>query len=153
MSWLRGMLGWEAAYGSELQYLLKLPEMHALIRAAPQVGRLLRPLCRMLGVVPDPAILPPPPKRTRRTAPSAPDRRIGPDPAAPVPTEPAAKPMRKASAPHRGAHAKTEVDLPRHGVEEVGRFLAPRADPKTHPFLSLPRHVHIVSISIYSCTE
>ncbi len=70
LAWLVGMLGWEAAYGSELQYLLKLPEMHALIRAAPQVGRLLRPLCWMLGVVPDPAILPPPPKRTRRVKPA-----------------------------------------------------------------------------------
>ncbi len=96
MSWLRGMLGWEAAYGSELQYLLKLPEMHALIRAAPQVGRLLRPLCRMLGVVPDPALLPPPPKRTPPDQAGSPESgRIGPDPAAPVPTEPAEKPMRR----------------------------------------------------------
>ena len=39
------------AAGSQLQYLLNDPEMTALLAATPALGRLLRPLCRMLGVV------------------------------------------------------------------------------------------------------
>ncbi len=50
-AWLVRALGWEVAgYGSQLQALLAEPEMVALLTAAPGVGRLLRPLCRMLGV-------------------------------------------------------------------------------------------------------
>ncbi|MBC7634406.1 MAG: hypothetical protein H7251_02265 [Acetobacteraceae bacterium] len=48
--WLVRELGWEAAgYGSQLAHLLAEPEMQALIVAMPGVGRVLRPLCRMLG--------------------------------------------------------------------------------------------------------
>ena len=44
-------MGREAAgCGSQLQFLLTDPEFAALIAAAPQMGRVLRPLCRMLGV-------------------------------------------------------------------------------------------------------
>lgn len=48
--WLVRELGWEAAgYASQLAHLLAEPEMQALIAAAPRVGRVLRPVCRMLG--------------------------------------------------------------------------------------------------------
>ena len=58
-AWLVRLVGWEAAgCGSQLQHLLSDPEFAALIAAAPQMGRLLRPLCRMLGV--DASALPPP---------------------------------------------------------------------------------------------
>ncbi len=50
-AWLLPLVpGEAAAYGSQLQHLLADPEMAALIAAAPQAGRILRPLCRMLGV-------------------------------------------------------------------------------------------------------
>ena len=50
-AWLVRLVGREAAgCGSQLQFLLTDPEFAALIAAAPQMGRLLRPLCRMLGV-------------------------------------------------------------------------------------------------------
>src|SRR6185437_15551987 len=68
-----------AVYGGFLQNLLADPEMVALIAAAPQLGRVLRPLCRMLGVDPGPARLPPrsrdprPPRATGRQ--SNPSRR------------------------------------------------------------------------------
>jgi hypothetical protein len=66
-AWLVRIAGWEAAgRGSQLQYLLRDPEMAALIAAAPQLVRLLRPLCRMLGI--DTAGLLPPPVKRRRTA-------------------------------------------------------------------------------------
>ena len=49
--WLVHELGWEAAgCGSHLAHLLAEPEMQALIAAVPGVGRVLRPLCRMLGM-------------------------------------------------------------------------------------------------------
>ena len=49
--WLVRVLGYEAAgYASQLQHLLNEPEMQALLLALPAVGRVLRPVCRMLGV-------------------------------------------------------------------------------------------------------
>ncbi len=129
MSWLVGMLGWEAAYGSELQYLLKLPEMHALIRAAPQVGRLLRPLCWMLGVVPDPAILPPPPPRPPRVKPAPP----APDPAAPVPTEPAEKPMRRRPLRTEARTRKPKWTYPGTEWRKWGGFWFPEPIRKPTP--------------------
>jgi len=48
--WLVRELGSEAAvYGSQMAHVLAGPEMQALIAAVPGVGRVLRPLCRMLG--------------------------------------------------------------------------------------------------------
>ena len=49
---------WRAAvYGGQLQAVLEQPEMVELLKAAPQAGRILRPLCRMLLV--DTALLRP----------------------------------------------------------------------------------------------
>ena len=49
--WLMRALGWEAAvWGTALETLLAEPDMQALVAARPGIGRLLRPLCRMLGV-------------------------------------------------------------------------------------------------------
>src|SRR5574337_861240 len=63
--WLIRLGGYEAAgYGSQFQHLLSDPEMVALISAAPrQMGRLLRPLCWMLGIKPAPGLFP---KRARK---------------------------------------------------------------------------------------
>jgi hypothetical protein len=76
-AWL-GRLGWEfRGHGSQLQALLNHdPELRALLAAAPeQAGRVLRPLCWMLGIDPGPGILPPP-------------RRRAPEPQADPPGEP-----------------------------------------------------------------
>ena len=49
--WLVRELGWEAAgYGSQLAHLLTDPAMQVALDAVPAVGRILRPICRMLGV-------------------------------------------------------------------------------------------------------
>ena len=49
--WLVRVLGYEAAgYGSQLAHLLDDAEMRALIAAVPGVGRVLRPVCWMLGL-------------------------------------------------------------------------------------------------------
>ena len=43
--------GWKAAgYGSQLRAALETPEMVALLTASPEAGRVLRPICRMLGI-------------------------------------------------------------------------------------------------------
>ncbi len=86
-AWLLKLGQWRVApWRGDLERLLADPEMAVLLRNAPQAGRLLRPLCRMLGVIPDPALLPPPPKRPARARPA------GPEPAL---TGPAEKPLRK----------------------------------------------------------
>ena len=57
-AWLR-LFGPEmGALGSQLRHLLAEPEMTALLEEAPQAGRLLRPLCRMLGIGPGPDVPP-----------------------------------------------------------------------------------------------
>ena len=106
-AWLLPLVpGEAAAYGSQLQHLLSDPEMAALIAAAPQAGRILRPLCRMLGVRPPPALLPPPPApptapshaaapAASRTAPPPGPARPPPDP----PLAPAPAPPRHACGP------------------------------------------------------
>ncbi len=56
-AWLVKALGWEAAgYGSQLQALLDEPDMQALLATMPALGRILRPVCRMLGVTPPAAV-------------------------------------------------------------------------------------------------
>ena len=81
-AWLVRRLPQAAAAASQLQYLLADPAMADLLAAAPQAGRLLRPLCRMLGVRPPPLLRPPPPvrpppsgRRPRPAPPSGPGRR------------------------------------------------------------------------------
>lgn len=57
-AWLVRVAGWHAAgYGSQLAAVLGTPDMVALLRAAPQAGRMLKPICRMLAV--DTALLRP----------------------------------------------------------------------------------------------
>ena len=55
---------------SQLQHLLAHPDMAEFLAAAPQAGRILRPLCHMLGVT-MPAILQLPPE-ARRPKPARP---------------------------------------------------------------------------------
>jgi hypothetical protein len=45
-----------AVFRSQLEYLLADPEMTALLAEVPQAGRILRPLCHMLGIAPGPAL-------------------------------------------------------------------------------------------------
>jgi len=49
--WLVRVLGYEAvAYRLQLEALLATPEMAAAVETMPGIGRVLRPVCRMLGV-------------------------------------------------------------------------------------------------------
>jgi hypothetical protein len=91
--WLLRELTWEAAaYRGYLEQLLAEPAMAEVLAAAPSAGRILRPLCRLLGLpeslVPKPPSAEPRPVRKRhRRRPAAPARTA----AAPTP---AAEPAR-----------------------------------------------------------
>ena len=63
--WLVNLLPEAEPLGADLCWLLDQPEMRELIAEAPQVGRLLRPLCRMLGVEPPPLLRMPRQPRVR----------------------------------------------------------------------------------------
>ncbi len=59
-AWLVVEVGHTAAvYGLYIEQVLAEPAFAEFIAAAPQAGRLLRPLCRMLGVVAPPCLRPP----------------------------------------------------------------------------------------------
>ena len=95
--WLRLWAPESIAYGEYLRRLLEEPEMQALIEQAPQLRRILRPLCRMLGVTP-PILQPPAPQRPARPKPTRP-RPARPKPARPRPaTSPSAPRPRRSPA-------------------------------------------------------
>ncbi|MBV8524769.1 MAG: hypothetical protein JOY71_22070 [Acetobacteraceae bacterium] len=48
--WLLRLAPESAAFAGQVEYLLADSEMKALLAASPQAGRMLRPLCRMLGI-------------------------------------------------------------------------------------------------------
>ena len=91
-AWLVHVVGYEAAgRASQLQHLLARPDMAEFLQAAPQAGRILRPLCHMLGIDP--------PLEARRAQPPPPT------PATPKPPTraPAHQPCGPAAAPPAGA--------------------------------------------------
>jgi len=48
--WLRRMLPETGQFAGVLSYLLRDPEVAALVERAPEAGRILRPLCHSLGI-------------------------------------------------------------------------------------------------------
>ena len=61
-----------AAFAPRIQLLLDDPEIIALCAAAPQAGRLLRPLCRMFAIAPPAYIARPARVRPRKPRPAKP---------------------------------------------------------------------------------
>ncbi len=53
-AWLIRLVPEAAVYGSQVQHFLGDPELAALLAVEPKLGRLLRPLCRMLAIRPGP---------------------------------------------------------------------------------------------------
>jgi hypothetical protein len=73
VAWLIRLVPEAAAAGSQLRHLLADPDMAQFAAAAPQLGRLIGPLCRSLGVERPPCLLPPPrPKAPKVRQPKAP---------------------------------------------------------------------------------
>ena len=57
--WIVRELGWEAAaYMAQLEALLGEVESRAALAGAPSAARIVRPICRMLGVVIPPVVAP-----------------------------------------------------------------------------------------------
>jgi hypothetical protein len=75
--WLAKLIQETAGFGVMLGDLLRTePEIEAMVRAAPQTGRVLRPLCAMLGLAPPEWLrLPARPRPVRK--PRARPRRVG----------------------------------------------------------------------------
>ena len=70
-SWIVATIGYTAAgHASQLNHLLARPDFAAFLAATPQAGRLLRPLCHILGIPTPPAIARPKPARKPRTPPA-----------------------------------------------------------------------------------
>ncbi|MCC6717314.1 MAG: hypothetical protein IT555_05475 [Acetobacteraceae bacterium] len=74
-AWLVVTVGYQAAnHASQLEHFLARPDLQPLLREAPQAGRLLRPLCRLLGLAPPPLLtLPPRPPRQKPARPPRPE--------------------------------------------------------------------------------
>ena len=65
-----------AEAGAWLHYFLQRDDMPAFLAAVPRAGRLLRPLCHMLGVpLPEYLKLPPRPRKPRARKPRTPRAR------------------------------------------------------------------------------
>ncbi len=108
--WLLRLVPGTAAGLSQLETLLRDPEMEALLAADPRLGRILRTLCWMLGVHPS---LAPPPRR-RRTPPAPAISPTAPDPgqpAAPECTAPLARRARRKKFNLRGRDLLTRLRM------------------------------------------
>jgi hypothetical protein len=69
-AWLIRLVEPTAQFAGQIEALLQDPEITALLQAAPQAGRIFRPLCRMLGIaLPAPLRRPPPRIRPRQPKP------------------------------------------------------------------------------------
>jgi hypothetical protein len=89
--WLLPLLPGAGGFSQQLDRLLREPEVQALIAQAPEpMGRLLRPLCRMLAVVPPPILARPRrPGTPRPTSPSPPAGKGRGEGSRPAPEKPA----------------------------------------------------------------
>ena len=74
--WLLRLAPASAAYAGQVEYLLADPEMKALAAGWPQAARMLRPLCRMLGIRPGPEFSAPRPGSPDSRADGAGPRRV-----------------------------------------------------------------------------
>ena len=91
-AWLRQFIQVTVQPRSSIEDFMASPDCHAMLEAAPQLGRVLRPLCHMLGI-PRPAVLTPPPRLQSEPAPpnlpsTQPTRTAGGKAGAGVPTIP-----------------------------------------------------------------
>jgi hypothetical protein len=102
-AWLIALIPETAVSAVHLRTLLAAPDVPALLQAAPQLRRALRPLCRMLDVSLPRPLTPTPPEAPPASA----------APAAPAPAAPRGHPRRRSSAPpSRAAHRADAAPVP-----------------------------------------
>ncbi len=71
--WVIARIGYQAAgHASQLTHLFDEPDFTEFLAAAPQAGRILRPLCHMLGIAPPHGARLPPRPRSARPNPARP---------------------------------------------------------------------------------
>jgi hypothetical protein len=114
--WFRKLLPATAtALAATLIELMQRPEMIALVAAAPQAGRILRPMCWMVGIEPAEYLrLPPRPRRPGRSVAERPSPR-------PCPSKREAE----RSSP-AGEQEATPLPMPAVAPPEPGNLAAPR---------------------------
>nr|MBW4092161.1 hypothetical protein [Pseudomonadota bacterium] len=71
--WLARMAPDLVPYGIELAYFLAQPEMAEFLATAPRLWNVLRPVCRMFGIMPPETLPLPPPRPARRATAARPD--------------------------------------------------------------------------------
>ena len=105
-AWLLRPIPEATAAASQLRHLMADPACAALLEAEPRYGRILRPLCRHLGIRPPPAIAPREPTPAPRRPKPAPDPEFIPEiPTHAAPPAPRIRPcaQRPVRAPPRPA--------------------------------------------------
>ena len=95
--WVTRVLPQTGQYAGLLAYLLRDPEMAALVEKAPQAARILRPLCQLLGVKEMDFVLPA--DQARATELPEPEATVSPDPPAAHPAPPSVEVAPTAQAP------------------------------------------------------
>jgi hypothetical protein len=123
--WLARLVPQAETFGTQLRYLLTDPDLATFLAEVPQAGRMLLPLCRMLGVKPLPQMRP-----LKRPKP------------APTPTEQPAEhppPRPPSAAPPSAAKLAKQARK---------RWFAENIAPRPRPLMpgEDPRHVRPVSL-------
>jgi hypothetical protein len=90
--WLARLVPQAETFGTQLRYLLTDPDLATFLAEVPQAGRMLLPLCRMLGVTPLPQMLP---LKRPTPAPTPPEQAAEPPPPRPPSAAKIAKQARK----------------------------------------------------------
>jgi hypothetical protein len=90
--WLAALVPQAETFGTQLRYLLTDPDLATFLAEVPQAGRMLLPLCRMLGVKPLPQMLP---LKRPKPAPTPPEQAAEPPPPRPPSAAKIAKQARK----------------------------------------------------------
>jgi hypothetical protein len=101
--WLPQRLPETAIFADQLQQFLADPEVADLFARCPQAGKILRPICRMLGVQPIPEIL-----RPQAPNPALPPRQTAPRENPPQQPHIATIP----AAPFQQAHSRNDASAP-----------------------------------------
>jgi hypothetical protein len=104
-AWLVHLIPETERFGADVCWLLRQPEIMALINEVPQAGRFFRPLCRMFGVEPPSALHELP--AWLRPAPEA-----APPPPPPPPVDDAICPLSRAGEQVWKFHPRNRGDPP-----------------------------------------
>jgi hypothetical protein len=108
-AWLIRLVQPTAQFAGQVQHLLSDPEMIALLEAAPQAGRIFRPLCRALAIPLPPALRPKP-------RPAKPDPNGGEPAKPPTKVKRKRRANRKSDPPSGAATGEVHVGRRRRGI-------------------------------------